>query len=334
MSKTLDFESDSFLTLLTDALRAGPGSAEWSEAVVKLRSENSAGDGRDEYAMLIAARETLAKGRKYREVRAGPGFTRRLFGRIESDASGTRKAFPLANIIAVLSLVVVVGLIALAAYMFWPDRAGSKSSNNVAAIDLNKALFAVPIATSDFHAADPAWQAIGSLSLEFTASGIKPGAATGAADFVGGGVVLHREIAPSGAISSEATLTPPAKESDAVAQLFLSDDPNFDAQRGTSPHEAVFQIRGGRMNVLSADARLLADVPVPEGNKPIKVRMLSDSTRLIVTVNDQQIFDGKHALDAGKPRQFGIRFLTKGTAIDGAGPAVTNVRVQSPEQLS
>ena len=220
---------------------------------MKLRAENT-GEARDEYAMLIAARENLAKGRKYREVRAGPGFTRRLFGRIESDASGTRKAFPLANIIAIVSLVVIVGLIALAAVMFWPDRVGGTASN-VASRDLSQVLFAFPLATSDFHAADAGWQAIGSLPLQFTAAGLKPGAAAGATDFVGGGVVLHRELAPSEANSAEVSLTPPAKDSDAVAQLFLSDDPDFDAQRGTSPHEAVFQIRGGRMNVLSADAR-------------------------------------------------------------------------------
>jgi hypothetical protein len=303
---------------------------------VRLRSENT-GDARDDYAMLIAARENLARGRKYREVRAGPGFTRRLFGRIESDASGTRKAFPLANIIAVLSLVVIIGLIGLAVFMFWPDRVGSKLAGNGGAVDLTQALFAVPIANTDFHAADAAWQAIGALPLEFSSAGLKPGPATDPADFAGGGVVLHRELAPSEAISSEVTLKPPAKESDAVVQLFLTDDPDFDAVRGTSPHEVVFQVRGGRMNVLSVDARLLADVPVPDGNKPLQVRLLSDATRILLTVNDQPIFDGSHGLDAGKRRQFGIRFLTKGAndtkgaASDVAGPAVTNVRVRSPE---
>ena len=40
--------------------------------------------------------------------------------------------------------------------------------------------------------------------------------------------------------------------------------------------------------------------------------MLSDAARLIVTVNDQPIFDGMHALAADKPRTFGIRFLVEG----------------------
>ena len=79
--QAIDTEPDAFLNLLTDALRAGPASRAWAEALEQLRSR---GDGigkaqTDEYKLLLDAREALASGKDYREVRAGTGFTRRLF---------------------------------------------------------------------------------------------------------------------------------------------------------------------------------------------------------------------------------------------------------------
>ena len=69
----LDFES-SQLQLLTDALRAGPGSPEWRAAMESVAA--AGGTEAEEYKTLYAARERLASGRQYREVRAGPAFTR------------------------------------------------------------------------------------------------------------------------------------------------------------------------------------------------------------------------------------------------------------------
>jgi len=48
--------NDPFLILLTDALRAGPGSPQWHEAVSQLKL---AGENVDEYKLLIEARESL-----------------------------------------------------------------------------------------------------------------------------------------------------------------------------------------------------------------------------------------------------------------------------------
>ena len=62
--------NDPFLTLLTDALRAGPGSPEWHQAVSQLKVS---GENVDEYKLLIEAREALESGRDYRSVRAGAG---------------------------------------------------------------------------------------------------------------------------------------------------------------------------------------------------------------------------------------------------------------------
>src|SRR5437773_747365 len=62
-------ESDPLFTLLTDALRAGPGSPEWHQAVARLREDGA--NGSDEYKLLQTAREHLESGRDFRAVRAG-----------------------------------------------------------------------------------------------------------------------------------------------------------------------------------------------------------------------------------------------------------------------
>jgi len=64
MAETLDFESDLQLVALTDALRAGPGSPEWRDAVARIRAQG--GDQADEYLLLCTAREHLASGKSYR----------------------------------------------------------------------------------------------------------------------------------------------------------------------------------------------------------------------------------------------------------------------------
>src|SRR5580704_15943114 len=95
MSATLDFESDQFLKLLTDALRAGPGSPTWHTVVARLRqSEPASAAALDsesgQWQALISVRENLESGKSYRSVRAGPGFRRRVMDRIDAEPEPTR----------------------------------------------------------------------------------------------------------------------------------------------------------------------------------------------------------------------------------------------------
>src|SRR3954468_2020535 len=104
----LDFES-SQLQLITEALRAGPGSPAWREALAAIEHSPDA----DEFKVLYAARERLASGRTYREVRAGVGFTRKVFDAIEQEqaagqANTAAAALPSANLIAILSALVIL----------------------------------------------------------------------------------------------------------------------------------------------------------------------------------------------------------------------------------
>jgi hypothetical protein len=107
MTSTSPTEHDPFFQLLTEALRAGPGSAPWGEAVARLRDGGV--DGADEYAVLLRAREDIQMGRDYRKVSAGPGFTRKVLEAVERE--GTRRGVPTATIVAILSGLVILGVI-------------------------------------------------------------------------------------------------------------------------------------------------------------------------------------------------------------------------------
>src|SRR5438128_1152250 len=98
MSDTIDLQSDQFMTLLTDALRSGPGSPEWHQAVRQLRTSSEQGAAAaDEYAMLYAARERLEAGKEYRSIRPGPGFTRKVMASVDEEGRNGPGGVPTAN---------------------------------------------------------------------------------------------------------------------------------------------------------------------------------------------------------------------------------------------
>src|ERR1044071_7992298 len=106
------FEADQFLKLLTDALRAGPGSPQWHEAVNQLKNSSIA--DADEYRMLINAREHLESGRDYRSIRAGPEFTRKVMRAIDKDAAHTPSG-PSAGIIAIVATIGIIAIVTIVA---------------------------------------------------------------------------------------------------------------------------------------------------------------------------------------------------------------------------
>src|SRR3954451_13959202 len=114
----LDFETDSFLQLLTDALRAGPGSPSWHEALQRLRSGGI--EHADEYRLLVTAREHLESGRSYRSIRAGTGFTQRLMSAIdEESARGGPRRPQTASLIAIGAAAEMVIVLGVVGYLLW-----------------------------------------------------------------------------------------------------------------------------------------------------------------------------------------------------------------------
>src|SRR5689334_2344561 len=93
-------ESDPLFQLVTDALRAGPDSSEWREAVTAVRGAEGRPEA-DEYKLLIEAREHLESGKDYRSIRAGPAFTHRLLEKIDHEGKpDKRDGLPIATILA------------------------------------------------------------------------------------------------------------------------------------------------------------------------------------------------------------------------------------------
>ncbi len=98
-----EFETDEMLQLLTEALRRGPGSPEWHQALEKLR--DSGAKEADDYRLLMTVRERLESGQSYREVRAGPQFTRELMQKIDDEPDANASAKP--RTVLIVSLVCI-----------------------------------------------------------------------------------------------------------------------------------------------------------------------------------------------------------------------------------
>src|SRR3954465_13721690 len=183
----LDFESDQFLTLLTDALRAGPGSPEWHEAVEVLRT-NGSGE-HDEHRLLIAARENLEKGKEYRSVRAGPGFSRKLNDALDGDASSRRKTPPTTGTIAFVSAGMILAAAGVLLYLLFPGGAPT------AAIDkLSNTYLVEPMLERGFETSIGAdFGRIGSLEVQ-AQHGLHPVLRFDNDTVSGGGIVWMKKI--------------------------------------------------------------------------------------------------------------------------------------------
>ena len=107
-------DSEEFQTLLSEALRAGPDSEPWHAAIRVIRSQNVEVE---EYALLCRAREVLEQGKGYRAVRPGPRFTQKVLNSIDDETENRAvKGIPWANVIAILSAGVILGVAGTIAY--------------------------------------------------------------------------------------------------------------------------------------------------------------------------------------------------------------------------
>src|ERR1041385_397954 len=204
-TETSQFESDQFLKLLTDALQAGPGSPQWHEAVVRLRTSNA--PEADEYRLLVEARENLESGRDYRSIRAGPGFTRKVMDGIAQEQVNPTAAPPTANILAIVALLVVLTIIIVVAALLY------KSSPPPGTItDLQNTTFLQTILSSEFsQTIGPEWKKFG---LEPIIS-VKEKALRGGVqkddreDYRGGGIYTATPIPADQPFAIEATIRMP-----------------------------------------------------------------------------------------------------------------------------
>jgi hypothetical protein len=344
----VNVEADPMFQLLTDALRAGPGSPEWHQAVGKLRAGGM--EYADEYQMLIEAREHLESGKEYRSVRAGAGFTRKLLDGIDKEeppGGGRSGWLPTANVIAALSALAILAVLAVVVYQLWPRPTPDMGPTIT---ELENAFFPTQVAAATFdeppgaaagNGAEPptGWASIGQLKLETTRPGLRPSPGTGAATSpVGGGLVASATVGPEEPFAAEAILRLGRATDDLIIEFFVSADPaGFSADRATSSDELVWSLQGSRQQVF-LDGRQAAEGRRPEMPRPdasrtgdaangVPVRILVNRDRAIVEVNKHKLWSGPHGL-AAQPRHVGVRFLrVGGTGRNGEGAVVRAIKV-------
>jgi len=306
-----DLQSEQFMTLLTDALLAGPGSPQWQEAVSILRRAGAEGD---EYAMLITAREHLESGRQYRAVRPGPNFTRKVLTEIEQTTPRRSLGGSPATWIALAAIVLVAAMIGLLVYVAAP-----RDTDTGSLAELDRTYFVQPRVVTDFSGTlAPDWQPIGQLEVQPTRRGLRLAATQSQAEgddgHLGGGVVTQQPLAGDQPFAVEVQLRTMRLNDDLIPQLFIADSAEFSPDRGTSGRELVYLVQNGRSAVALPDGRLAdqADFPAQQARNGITIRIAVNARHATVDVAGQRLYAGPHQLDPAKPRYVGVRFLSRG----------------------
>jgi len=338
MAETTDLESEQFMSLLTDALRAGPGSPEWHQAVGKLRT--SGVKGADEMQLLIRAREDLESGKEYRTVKAGAGFTRNLMTALEDEGQTKGKGIPSANIVALVAGAVILAVVVVVAVVLFRSTPPAVPNK----VEQLQGLYFVNAmgAPADFEATGvtevgPEWKVTGEVPLKVVTKGLRPQSIQAIPDdkreYRAGTLVKAESIPADQAAMVEVTFKTNRPPTDAVIpQVFVSDAP-LDEAKGTSSHEFVWLLKGGQAQVVKPDMAVpppMAKVEVKgSGVHTIVVKVRLNKDTVIVETGDKRIYEGAHDLAQTGPRYVGVRFLKKvGDGTDGV--YLSSVKVLKP----
>lgn len=317
MADGVEFESDEFLKLLTDALRAGPGSPQWHEAVLRLRNSTIA--DADEYRMLINAREHLESGRDYRAIHAGPGFTRKVMDRIDEEVSSRRTPGPSANLLALLGGLVLLAAVATVVVII----VRSQPQGGPTVEELRQAIFARTTTSADFAGGIPAdWRTFGIVPVA-AGKGLRGGAQKGnEKEYKAGGVYLANPLPAGEAFAVESTIHLASPTNRVDLQLFIGEDSAAQGAR-----DFVVDIKNGEAAAYLPDGKLAGQVEkLAKGDVQVLVKL--DKQHVIVEAGGKAVYAGPHGLSPDKPRHPGIRFLTRGQETDEV--TVQAVRVLKP----
>lgn len=329
MSADVDIEKDPLLVLLTDALRAGPGSPQWHEAVTKV---NAATEPVDEYRLLLEAREALESGRDYRSVRAGPGFTRKLMTGVEQEnqqAPRRSKRLSTPTIIIIISGLVIATVIGLLVWQLLPKQQVNTVGSQKAIDNLAGTYFANDVLSANFAEAIPmGWRKIGSLPLEAN-GGLRAGSIdqVNPGDYAGGGIVAPDPMPADQTFSFQVTLRVAAPGEDLTPQVFVSNSPDFSQDRAIGAQELVWWLQGKTQKVV-VNGNVERQSPLSERGRTVSIRVMMNRDLAIVEADNQRLWAGPHHLGA-TPRYLGVRFIR--TAGNNLGElAFQSVRVAKP----
>jgi hypothetical protein len=296
---------------------------------------SAGGSEAEEYKAIYAARERLASGRQYREVRAGPAFTRSVFDAIEHerDAAGsTPGAAPAANLIAAVSALMILGVLAIVVWLIVPSRDAQQQQQSN---DLSQTYFVDRIIDATFASGlGDDWTPFGKLPVG-AKNGLRPGAAPDGADtsYTGGGVFHKRALDAKQPFAVEASIRIPKPADAAVVQVFVTDTPTFAGGNAMTPRELVWHVRASQATVATPDGAVeLSDGAAIRPGQRINVRITTNQSDAAVEMNGRKLWAGAHQLDPARPRTVGVRFLTQGKVEEKAAPVVESLRVLVPQK--
>jgi hypothetical protein len=324
------FDSDQFLKLLTEALRAGPGSPQWHEAVNQLK-ESSLADA-DEFRMLINAREHLESGRDYRSIRAGPGFTRKVMSAIDQEAAAQAPSPPSAGIIAIVATAAIITVVTIVA-IIW-SRGGAVQPN---ASDLQSIVFSQTSVSTDFAqttAIPPEWRTFGlapmiaSRTRGLGAPHVHAGQSDDK-DYRGGGIYSASGIPPTQTFAFEATIHQYKVSDNVAVQIFITDTPDFDKNpKAASAHELVCYLLNGTINIAKPDGSIQGSGTKAKDLNHIQIKL--DKQSVLIENDGQTLYSGAHDLSPNKARYCGVRFLVKPSDKPLEDVTVPSVRILKP----
>ena len=334
MSDSVDLQSEQFMTLLTDALRAGPGSPEWNQAVKALRATNG---NTDELTLLTTAREHLESGKEFRSVRAGAGFTRRVLEGIEQEEKAAGGP-PTANLIALIAAGAILGVVVIISVMLFK---GSNPQRH--AIDeLTGQIFGNKFLTAGFNGppgplttAPEGWRPFGEVPLLTKGGELQPAplpatlpTTTEAGGYKAGGLITATPLAPEQVIEVDVTFRLAKPADDSIAEVFISEEPLTDGN-AYGGRALVCQIKSGDARVYLADGNPAKRAEKAEkltGPRDVAVKILLNRDTAVINAAGQRVYAGPHLLAADKPHYVGVRFRRragdKGDSIGIAAVAV------------
>ena len=323
MNQAANIQSEAFQQMLAEALRAGPASPSWRQAVDALQA---AGESGEELSLLCKARERLESGRAYRSVRAGSGFTRKLMSRLDDVDQTSGSGVSTASFITAAAALVILAVVGGLAWILF-----SPAQDNQGKVDLRNVYFVNTALSEDFsQGLADGWRSIGSIPLT-SQQGLRmqlPSPFT--QPIAGGGLLCQLELSPREPFTIETIIEPGGNRSGVFAEVFVTDTPTFSSDRGVSSRELMWQIDGSRSRVALPDGRGVATARATgSAEKPVTVRILLSRDRCIIEQDGAVVWSGEHQLAQDKPRRFGVRLLARSKA-NAADVTIRSVRVMKP----
>jgi hypothetical protein len=318
MADGAQFENDEFLKLLTDALRAGPGSPQWHEAVLRLRQSEMA--EADEYKMILTAREHLESGRDYRAIHAGPGFTRKVMQQIDDEASRPAHVGPSATMLAIFGGMVLLAAVAVLVVIIVRSSPPGQATLD----DLRQTIFSRSTVSVNFaqDGIPGDWRTLG---IEPVAGprGIRGGVQKGSdREYRRGALYMPIPLSADELFAVEASLHMANPTDRLDLHLFVSEDP-----AAAQPRDFVVDLKNGDLAAYRPDGSAAGKlVKLPRGD--VQLTMKLDSRHIIVEAGGETLYAGPHGLSPDTHRYPGIRFLTRGQ--ETADVTVQAIRIRKP----